>query len=401
MKLYLRCLKYLKPYYKIILISVICMVFYALFNLVSIAAVKPLINKALQGKGLVTFGIPLFKKSFEISQPQFLAFISCLIIIAYFLKGVCDYFQSYFTTYAGSRAIIDLRNEFYEHIQYQPMRFFTQKRTGELMSRIMNDVELINDSLTVIFSDIVKEPTTIIVLAVFLFRLNWQLSLLTFFTLPVAIYLLNKFGRKIKKISYKKQEGIADITNVIQEAIAGIETVKIFGKEEEEAQKLKESQLNFFKLTIKKAKVKALTPPVMEFISSIGIALILFIGGMQVIKGTFDLGEFFTFIVGISVLYHPIKVLTQENNNIQVSMGSAQRIFEILDYQSVVKDSPDAIELPVFEKNIVFNNVSFSYDQKLVLKNINLEVKKGEIVAYCWSIRSRENNLGKSYAAFL
>ena len=382
MKLYLRCLKYLKPYYKIIVISVICMVFYALFNLVSIAALEPVINKALMGEGPVTFdNVPLLKMSFQISKLQFLAAISCLIIAAYFLKGICYYFQSYFTSYAGSKAIIDFRNEFYEHIQYQPMRFFTQKRTGELMSRIMNDIELVHDCLTVIFSNIIREPITIIALGIFLFRLNWQLSLLTVLTFPVAVYLLNKFGRKIKKISYRKQEGIADVTNVIQEAIAGIETVKIFGKEEEEAEKLRQSQLKFFKLAMKKAKVKALTPPVMELVSSIGIAVILYIGGMLVIKGNFNLGQFITFVAGLSVLYHPIKVLTQENNNIQVSMGSAQRIFEILDYQSVVRDSPGAVELPAFEKNIVFKDVSFSYDHKPILKSINMEINKGEIIA--------------------
>ena len=382
MKLYLRCLKYLKPYYKIIIISVICMVFYALFNLVSIAALEPVINKALMGEGPVIFdNVPLVKKSFQISKLQFLAAISGLIIAAYFLKGICYYFQSYFTSYAGSKAIIDFRNEFYEHIQYQPMRFFTQKRTGELMSRIMNDIELVHDCLTVIFSNIIREPITIVVLGIFLFSINWQLSLLTVFAFPVSIYLLNKFGRKIKRISYKKQEGIADVTNVIQEAIAGIETVKIFGKEEEEAEKLKQSQLKFFKLAMKKARVKALTPAVMELVSSIGIAIILYVGGMLVIKGDFDLGQFITFVVALSALYHPIKVLTQENNNIQVSMGSAQRIFEILDYQSVVKDSPGAIELPAFGKNIIFKNVSFSYDHKPILKNINIEVNKGEVVA--------------------
>jgi subfamily B ATP-binding cassette protein MsbA len=382
MRLYLRCLSYLKPYYKTIIISVICMVFYAFFNMFSIALLEPIINKALLGHGPVLFKIPLIGKSFQVSQLQFLAFISCLIIVAYFLKGICDYFQSYFTSYAGSRAIIDFRDKFYEHIQYQPMRFFTQKRTGELMSRIISDVDDIHDSLTVIFSNVVKEPITIIALTIFLFRLNWQLSLIAMFAFPIAIYPINKFGRKIKKIGYNKQKRMADVTNAIHESIAGIETVKIFGKEEEEAEKLKENQLNLFKFAMKKAKVKALAPPIMELIGSFGIAIILFMGGMQVLKGSsFDIGKFFTFIVGLSALYSPIKGLTQESNKIQASMGSAQRIFEILDYQEIVKDTSDAIEMPSFAKDIVFKNVSFSYNHKPILKNINLEVKKGEIIA--------------------
>ncbi len=357
------------------------MIFYAFFNMVSIALLEPIINKALLGNGIVSFKIPLIGKPFHVSQLQLLALISCTIIVAYFLKGICYYFQSYFTSYAGSRAIIDFRNEFYEHIQYQPMRFFTQKRVGELISRIINDIENIHDSLTVIFSNVIREPITIIVLTIFLFRTNWQLSLIAIFAFPIAMYPLNKFGRKIKRIGYNKQRRMADVTNAIHESIAGIETVKIFGKEEEEAEKLKENQLNLFKFAMKKAKVKAFAPPIMELVASLGIALILFIGGMQVIRGSFDMGKFFTFILALSALYRPIKNLTQENNKIQASMGSAQRVFEVLDYQKIVKDIPNAIEMPSFEKNIVFKNVSFSYEYRSILKNINLEVKKGEIIA--------------------
>ncbi|MBU1766655.1 MAG: ATP-binding cassette domain-containing protein, partial [Candidatus Omnitrophica bacterium] len=132
---------------------------------------------------------------------------------------------------------------------------------------------------------------------------------------------------------------------------------------------------------MKKAKVKALAPPIMELVGAIGVAMILYIGGMQVIRGTFDIGQFFTFILALSALYRPIKSLTQENNKIQASMGSAQRVFEILDYQEILKDAPNAIEMLPFEKDIIFRNVSFSYGHKPILKNINLEVKKGEIIA--------------------
>ncbi|MDD5454557.1 MAG: ABC transporter ATP-binding protein [Candidatus Ratteibacteria bacterium] len=381
MTLYLRCLKYLKPYYKIIFISVICMIFYAFFNMVSIALLEPIINKALQGNGPVFFNISLINKSLQVSKLQFLGLMSCLIIAAYFLKGLCDYFQSYFTSYAGSRAIIDFRNEFYEHIQYQPMRFFTQKRVGELMSRIINDIENIQDSLTVIFSNVVKEPITIVALTIFLFKTNWRLSLIAMVAFMIAVYPLSRFGRRIKKIGYNKQKRMADVTNAIHESIAGIETVKIFGKEKEEAEKLAENQMNLFKFAMKKAKIKALAPPIMELVGAFGIATILLVGGMQVIRGTFDIGKFFAFVVGLSALYHPIKTLTQENNKIQASMGSAQRVFEILDHQKIVRDVPNAVEIPPFEKDIVFKNVSFSYSHRPILKNINLEVKKGEIVA--------------------
>lgn len=357
------------------------MIFYAFFNMVSIALLEPIINKVLLGNGSVSFKIPLIGKPFHVSQLQLLALISCTIIVTYFLKGICYYFQSYFTSYAGSRAIIDFRNEFYEHIQNQPMRFFTQKRVGELISRIINDIENIHDSLTVIFSNVIREPITIIVLTIFLFNLNWQLTLIAIFAFPIAIYPLHKFGRKIKRIGYNKQKRMADVTNAIHESIAGIETVKIFGKEEEEAEKLKENQLNLFKFAMKKAKVKALAPPIMELVGAIGVAMILYIGGMQVIKGSFDIAKFFTFIFALSALYRPIKNLTQENNKIQTSMGSAQRVFEVLDYQEIVKDVANAIEMPPFEKNIIFRNVSFSYGHKPILKNINLEVKRGEIIA--------------------
>lgn len=382
MRLYLRCLKYLKPYNRHITFAIICMIFYAVTNTAIIAIMEPMIDKGILGTGEIELRMPLVNQIVQFNPLKFLGTLAVFIVALYFLRGLSYYGQSYLTTYAGSKAIIDLRDTFYEHVQSQPMRFFTERKTGDLLSRLLKDVDLIEDSLTVIFSDIIREPLTMIILLVFLFNLNWQLTLISVIGFPLSAYFLNKFGKKIKKLSYSKQKRIADVVSLMQEAIGGIETVKIFGKEKEEAEKLKQGQNRFFKFAMKKARAKALAPPVMELISSVGIAVIFYIGGRMVITGgNFTIGEFFAFLAGLSALYRPIKVLTKVNNSIQGSLGGAERVFEILDYPVQVCDAPDAVDLPPFGRKIVFHDVSFCYDHENILNNINLTVKKGEVVA--------------------
>jgi subfamily B ATP-binding cassette protein MsbA len=381
MRLYLRCLKYLKPYSGVVLLAVICMIFYSTFNAVSLVVLKPTIDKALLGKDTVSVDIPVIDKSLQFTPLTLLKFLAVLIIVLYALKGLFHYGQSYLTAYAGNKAIIDLRNRFYEHIHSQSLAFFTSRKTGKIISRITNDVGLIKDSLTVIFSDIVREPLTIVTVLIVLFYLNTQLTILALITFPFALFFLTRFGKKIRRVSYNRQKRKANVFGVIQEAMQGAGVIKAFGAELYELSKFDKAQHHAFRMDMKRARILALSSPVMELIGAIGIGLLLFIGGRQVITGEFTIGGFSAFIIALGSLYQPVKKLAQVNNEIQTSLAGAQRVFELMDTPLEIHDLPGAKDLPSFKKEIVFSNLYFSYNHESILNNINFKVKKGEVVA--------------------
>ncbi len=383
MRLYLRCLKYLKPYIWVVLLSVICMIFYSAFNAAPLAVLKVIIDKVLlmKGENTVTIDIPVINKSFQSEPIVLLKLASVLIIVLSVLKGIFDYGQSYLTNYAGSKAIIDLRNKFFEQIHSQPLAFFTSEKTGKIVSRITNDVGLIKDSLTVIFRDIIQEPITIAVILMVMFNFNKQLTVLALMVFPFTFFLLTKFGKKIRRISYNRQKRQAEVLGVIQESMQGAGVIKAFGTESYELSRFDKAQNHAFRLDMKRARILALSSPTMELIGILGISLILFIGGKQVITGKLTIGQFSAFMVALASLYGPVKKLVQVNNEIQTALAGAQRVFELMDAPLEIKDLPEAEDLPPFNKEVRFNNVSFSYNHKPILKNINLKIKKGEVVA--------------------
>ncbi|HIE43542.1 MAG TPA: ATP-binding cassette domain-containing protein [Candidatus Omnitrophica bacterium] len=385
MRLYLLCLRYLKPYSWIVFLAIICMILYAAFNALALKMLKPVIDEGILGgilgKEIVYFEIPLINRVLEFKPLSLLKVLAASIIGVYALKGLCYYGQSYLTAYAGNRAIIDLRNNFYEHIHSQSLAFFISKKTGKIISRITNDVGLIKDALTVIFSDIIREPLTIVFVLILLFSLNRQLTLLALVVFPVSLLLLTRFGGKMRRVSYARQKRRADVLGVIQESIQGASVIKAFGTESYEMSKFAKVQDDAFRMDMKRARILALSSPVMELVGAIGVGVLLFVGGRQVIKGQFTIGGFSTFIVALGSLYRPVKKLARVNNEIQTSLAGAQRVFEVLDTPPEIRDLPDAVDLPPFEREIIFHNVSFSYNHISVLKDVNLKVKKGETVA--------------------
>jgi len=311
-----------------------------------------------------------------------LYWIPIAVIIVYFLKGAANYGQHVLMSYIGNRIVADLRNKLYQSIQAQSLSFFTKNPTGTLISRVLNDVALVQGTVSEALTSIFKDTFTLIGLVGVVFYRDWKLGLIAMTIFPLAIYPIVKIGRKIRKTSTKTQITMGSLTALLQETISGSRIVKAFGMEAYETARFSKENERLFRLIMKNVTIKTLTSPVMESLAGAGIAVIVFYGGYQVIQGTSTPGNFFSFLVALLMLYEPVKRLTNVNNTIQQGIAAGTRVFGIIDLVPEIKDREDAISLKPIRKGISLRDVSFAYEKTPVLKHINLDIRAGEVVAF-------------------
>lgn len=402
---FLKVLSYARPYRKHLVLSVFFTILFSIFSGVSIYLAIPLLETLFSqdyvsalgkigtssGTGFLSemkreFFELLFRYVFSGTHSEALLKICFVIIIAFFLKNISGYFQAYFMAYVEQGLIKDIRNAVYRHLHTLSLDYFTSERTGNLISRITNDVAVINMGISATFLNLVREPLLIIVFLGIAISLSWQLTLISIFVLPFALYFISKLGLRIHKESWTTQERMADITSVLQETITGAKIVKAFGMEEFENRKFQRETWKYFKSLLRITRIRNLAPPITEFLSVIAGVVVIWYGGMQVLElGTMRASEFLTFLIAIFQIMRPVKELTSVSSRIQESTAAARRVFEILEIEPEVKEVENAIELKKFKNEIVFDDVWFSYNGQgngnFVLKNINLTVKKGEILA--------------------
>jgi subfamily B ATP-binding cassette protein MsbA len=400
---FLRVLKYVRPYWKQLALSVFFTILFSIFSGVSIYLAIPLLetlfsqdyisalNKLGSSSGFLsdlknTFFSFLLRYVFSGTHSEALIKICLVIVVAFFFKNISGYLQAYFMAYVEQGLVKDIRNEVYRHLHTLSLGYFTSERTGNLISRITNDVNIINTGISATFLNLVREPLLIVVFLMIAISINWRLTLISLLVLPFALYFISKLGLRLHKESRISQERMADITSVLQETISGVKVVKAFGMEEFENKKFQTQTWRYFKSLLKITRIRNLASPITEFLSVVAGVVIIWYGGMQVLElGTMRASEFLTFLIAIFQIMPPVKELTSVNNRIQESTSAAKRVFEILDIEPDIKEAPNAIELKEFKDEIVFENVWFSYNGTkngdFILKGINLKVKKGEILA--------------------
>ncbi|MCX7636056.1 MAG: ABC transporter ATP-binding protein/permease, partial [Syntrophales bacterium] len=279
------------------------------------------------------------------------------------------------------RIVADLRNQLYRKIQEQSLSFFAQHPTGVLMSRITNDVGSIQGAVSDAVTSLFKDTFTLIGLVFVIFYRDWQLAIIAMLVFPLVIYPIAKFGKKMRSIATRTQVTMGSLNTILHETITGARIVKAFGMEEYESRRFSTENERFFKLNIKSVSINAASSPLMEFLGGIGIAVIVLYGGYQVIKGGATPGTFFSFLTALIMLYEPIKRLTNMNNTIQQGIAGAQRVFAILDLDPEIRDCPGAVPITGVHQGIEIRGVTFCYDSTPVLKNINLAIRTGEVLA--------------------
>lgn len=324
---------------------------------------------------------PAVEKIFEQKDSQMLVLIPVVIIAVYTIKGVAAYGSGYLLSYVGQDIIRRLRNRMYSHIQDLPLAFFQGEKTGDLMSRITNDVAVISSMFTSAITGSIRDGFTVIGLITVTFFLIPKLAVFTFIVFPIAVYPIFYIGRKIRRVRLGVQESWADLSVFLHETFTGTKIVKAFNMEDHEKNRFAKKSRKIFRLEMKENKVREMSSPLMELLGGLGVGFIIWYGGGHVISGTYSFGAFMAFLTAVGLMYQPLKKISRLNNAIQRGLAAMDRIYDILERKSDIIETVSPVDIPSGSHRIAFENVSFKYDRDLVLKNITLRVNTGEIIA--------------------
>lgn len=364
MQVYKRLLEYLKPYSLKLMLALFCMSGVAIMTASLAYLVKPALDEIF------------FERNKEM-----LFMIPVVVASVYIFKGFCDFGQYYLMSFIGQSVIRDLREEMFTKLSNMSVGFFVRHSTGELVSRMNNDVMMVQGAMTNAITGIVRDVLTVVSLIFVVFYRDYQLALIAMIVFPMAIYPLLNFGRRLKKYSRRMLVSLEDITERLNETITGIRIVKAFAMEDYERERFSMVNNTLFNAFMKRFKVRALSNPVMETLGGFGVCLIVFYGGYQVINGNSTQGTFFSFMAALIMLYEPIKRINEVNITIQEGLSAGERIFALLDTPVDVMDRKGASDLGRARGELTFENVGFSYEENVVLEDVSLRVAPGEAIA--------------------
>lgn len=322
---------------------------------------------------------PLLDKIFIAKDHEMLARLPYVIILVYGLKEAGRYMQAYYTAYIGQDLIRRFRDLMLQNLLRLDLSFFHEYRTGELISRNTNDVERVRTVVSNLVPELLKESFTILGLIGVVIYQNSELAFYALVIMPLAIYPLSRLSKKMKKVSRQSQEKVSDITAKLSEIFNNIEIIQANNAQAYEHTLFKNENERYFKLTMKATKVNELVSPVMEILGSIGVAVVIIVGGNEVIQGSMSVGAFFSFLAALFMLYTPIKKISGLYNKMQDAIVASERIFFLLDLEPSVQNGGSA--LPEKIETIRFENVFLSYGNQEALKGVDLNAKSGEMVA--------------------
>ena len=298
------------------------------------------------------------------------------------LQGLCSMGHSYLTAWISQRIVADFRQHLFKHLHTLSVSFFARRRTGELLSRLMNDVTVIQSVVTETPIDSAKQLVTFIGGITFLLMMNWRLCLLILVLLPLLVLVAKFFGRRLKSLSTSIQDQTAALSTLIEEVISGIRIVKSFVQTEREEGRFAAHVEQTLSLTMQRANIMAVFVPVISLLTFSAAAAVLWYGGIQVIDGTVSPGDLFAFVLFAGILIGPFSSAARVFAQIREAQGATQRVFEILDTHPEVSDSPTATSLSTVSGHIRAEHIGFTYDPRQpVLTDVSFEAKPGELVA--------------------
>ncbi len=338
LRLYLRLLTYLKPHKLRMTAAIVAMLGVSGLTALLAYLVKPVLDDVFFGQ-----------------KENMLYLLPPLIVFLYALKGVMSYTHNYQMSYIGNATVTTLRDQLFASIQRQPLTFFDGEATGTLMSRLTYDVNLLQDAVTRVVTSFFKDSFTVLGLSAVIFYREWRLALLAMAVFPLAVFLILWLGKRTRRVSHQTQVSNAHLYTVLQESLIGQRIVKAFAREDYEEERFKQANWGYFRTRMQLNSVRELSPPIMEFLGSLGMAGIIFYGGYAVIQGTSTPGTFFSFLAALLMLYQPIKSLSAVQNIVQEGLAAAVRVFGLMDRDPEIKDRLGAVALPPLQKEIVYH----------------------------------------------
>jgi len=378
-----RILGYTFPYWKLIAISLVGALGVALSDSAIAFSVGKVLKRVFtESSAEITISTgPFLNGGLSFSSLSIYRLLPLALISLFAFRGVCRFIQQFCISFAGQLGVQDIRNEIYQRNLRLSLRFFNNHPTGVLMARVLNDVNMMQNGMSEVLMSIFRDSLTALGLLGLVIYLDWQLAIITLIVVPLMIFPTRIIGRHIKRLAKLGLERISDISCILQETFSGIKVIKAFGLETREIDRFKSANLRFLGFARKTLKYEALHTPIMEVITSFGIAGVIWFGGSHVLSGKMGADSFISFVVAMGMLYSPIKKLLNVYSIIQRSVGAAERVFQIIDEHPDITDSPDALSLERARGEVEFREVCFSYKDEPVLRNVNLSARKGEVIA--------------------
>jgi len=340
-----------------------------------------LCGMAISGiNGAIAWSVkPAMDQIFVKKSSEFLYLVPFAVIILFTLRGVFTFVNNYLMNSIGGKIIKNLRDAIYEKLLKLPFSFFCRDSSGNVISRLLNDITLFKSTVSNTIKDFIVEGLTVIALAGVAFYRKWDLALLSFVVVPLMIYIITTFGKRMKKIGMKTRLRIAKVTALLHETLHGIKIVKAFTMEEDMKKRYRKALQEHYRNSMREVRTEEFTNLLTETIAGIGVAMILFYGGYLVVNEKISSGDFFSFATAVILMYTPLKRLSRVNSAFQRGRNVIERLREII----FVEHEPEKGQKKDIKGHIIFNNVSFKYplSKDYALRNVNFEIKPGETVA--------------------
>jgi len=360
-----KLLKYMLPYKLAISVIVTCII---------VSSITSLFSPYLLGLAIDNY--------IMVGDMNGLLQISMLYLLVMVGNWVAMVIQGYSIAWVGQRLIYDLRNKLMEKIMFQSFKYHDNRRTGDLISTVINDTSVLYDAFISGVFNIISDIFSLIGVVIAMYLLNVPLTLVTLLTLPVMLFIAYAFSRRFRKAYRRTREKIAEVTVRVQESVSGIRVIQAFGREEDSQSRFQMSATEHFEAQLQAGKLMAIFWPTINFVGNIGTIVVLFYGGVLSAQGRLEVGVLVAFLAYVTRFMGPIMQLTNFYDMLQSALAASDRIFNALESEVDVKDAPDAIELPRVKGEIKYENVWFEYVKGIpVLKNINLHIKPGEKLA--------------------
>ena len=365
MKDFLRLLEHARPYRGRLAMAMVALTVYAASQATFMYVIQEIIKAVMEtGSGLRT--------------------VMAEILVLSVIRGLSGYASAVVMTDVGQRVVRDLRERFFGHIVKQSATFFSRRSSGELISRLTNDVAQIQRAVSETTGDLIRESLTLVGYIGWMFWLQWELALVCAVTAPLVVYPLSQLGRRVRGQTRRSQEELQHLTHIANEAFTGHRIVKAFGAETREADRFRRASHDLYRTFMRVTKMIAALPPMMEFIGGLAVIGVLWFGHREIELKQLTVPEFMGFLTAALLMYQPLKRLSGANASIQQALAASTRIFEMLDRNTEVVDKPGSPDIAPLSTSVEFRNVGFAYDDdptKFIVRRVSFSVPKGQVVA--------------------